>query len=72
MTKKVGKWAKWWKNGQNGGKMAKMVEKWPKWWKNGQNGGKMAEVFDFGFFILDHFSFWVIFDSGSFFILGHF
>ena len=36
----IKKWPKWWKNGQNGEKMAKMVEKWPKWWKNGKNGGK--------------------------------
>ena len=25
MAKMVGKWAKWWKNGQNGGKMGEMV-----------------------------------------------
>ena len=36
---------KWWKNGRNGGKMAKKVEKLPKLSKkNGQNGGKLAKV----------------------------
>ena len=40
MAKIVGKWLKWWENGQNCGKMAKMMGKWPRWWKNDQNGGK--------------------------------
>ena len=32
--KMVGKWPKWPKNGQRGGKLAKMVEKWTKWPQN--------------------------------------
>ena len=40
----IKKWPKWWKNGQNGGKIAEMVEKWPKWWKIGHDGGKMTKM----------------------------
>ena len=40
----VGKWPKWWENGQNGGKMAKKWPKWPEWPKKGQNGGKLTKM----------------------------
>ena len=43
----VEKWPKWWKIGQNGGKMAEMAGTAKKWPKNGQNcynGQKMAKM----------------------------